>query len=298
MNPIVTGPDAAAGRTAQAGCSPSAADLRNAPNPGSALSDSALASLETLWSHQDEPRTRKALVRDGAWEPIELEHQAEPGCAEHILRLRLEQELGAREAAEAALARNERLLAGIAHELRNPLAVIACWSQTLSQDSAPAWLRDRAGASIARNVQNMLRLVEQLIDNARSEFGSHSLALSSVDLAQVVRGVVEDHLQEAERQHLALSIRCDTTKLHVDADAVRLTQIFHNLLGNGLKFTPAGGSVSVDVSGRADYAQVSVADSGRGIAREHLESTSKPSFESQAPVAAADSDSDSVSRES
>jgi signal transduction histidine kinase len=124
----------------------------------------------------------------------------------------------------------------------------------------------RAGAieAIHRNATRQARLIDELLDVSRIVAGRAPLDLQEVDLAANVRGAIETIMPLAEAKGLTMEV-APLPEVMVVADPHRLEQVFVNLLGNAVKFTPSGGTVTVDIE-RADRAiDVCVRDTGRGI---------------------------------
>jgi two-component system CheB/CheR fusion protein len=153
---------------------------------------------------------------------------------EAALRQRVE------ELAEADRSKNE-FLALLAHELRNPLAPLRIAVHVLESPNADAGTVEAARRMMNRQIENMGRLIEDLLDVSRIDRGVVRLRRERVELAAVLGRVTEQtrHLVEARGQELALSLPREPVFL--DADPIRLEQIFGNLLGNASKFTPQGG---------------------------------------------------------
>jgi signal transduction histidine kinase/ActR/RegA family two-component response regulator len=163
---------------------------------------------------------------------------------------------------ERANQRKDEFLATLAHELRNPLAPIRNALTLLRQDgSDPALACD----VMERQVGHMVRLVDDLLEVSRLTRGTIELRRETVDLAGVISTAVETSrpLIDAAGHELELSLPGECVLL--DADPMRLAQVFSNLLNNAAKYTDRGGRISVSVQCRDDAASVTVADNGVGI---------------------------------
>jgi CheY-like chemotaxis protein/nitrogen-specific signal transduction histidine kinase len=177
-------------------------------------------------------------------------------------------------AAEAQLRESDRrkdeFLAMLAHELRNPLASIgnALQVQMLAEadDQAVARAREIAG----RQLHQLTRLVDDLLDVSRIVVGKITLRPERVDLAQVVDRAVETSRPLVEQRGHALTIALPAEPAWLDADILRLSQAFSNLLNNAAKFTEPGGRVSLRAEEEGDWIVVRVRDSGIGIPAETL----------------------------
>lgn len=166
--------------------------------------------------------------------------------------------------------RKDEFLAMLAHELRNPLAPIRNSLQLvrlLSEDARPEVRH--AYDIIDRQVENMVRLVDDLLDVSRITTGKVKLQKERVDLASVIARAVEGArpLIDARRHHLELKLPEQTA--WIDGDPLRLAQVLWNLLNNAAKYTPEGGTITLTVK-RHEKAEVRVRDTGMGISAEML----------------------------
>jgi PAS domain S-box-containing protein len=176
----------------------------------------------------------------------------------------LQRERAAREAAERANRIKDEFLATLSHELRTPLNVVLGWIFRLRHDAVDAEQRDKALETIERNAREQFRLVEDLLDTARIANGRLQLELQTVELASIVHGAVESVEATAEAREIRIDPHLDCGA-QVRGDPERLRQIVWNLLVNALKFSPVGGTVSVDVGVEDDRASIAVRDNGSGI---------------------------------
>jgi len=176
----------------------------------------------------------------------------------------------AEEALKDADRRKDEFLATLAHELRNPLAPIrnSLHLLRLSGDLSPALTQVRD--IMERQVNHMVRLIDDLLDVSRISRGKIELRKEFVELATIVATAVEANrpLIEATQHQLALSLPAEP--IVVDADPVRLAQIIGNLLNNAAKYTPPGGQIWFAAQKTATEAILSVRDDGLGIASEML----------------------------
>jgi len=186
-------------------------------------------------------------------------------------------ERAARLAAEAtagtladASRRKDEFLAMLAHELRGPLAplrnAIALVGTPGVQQAQLIELHDM----MRRQMEHLVRLVDDLLDASRVTQGKIRLQPARVDLRTLVDRAIESARSLVDaRQHRLVVEEC-RTELPVNVDAVRIGQAIHNLLSNAAKFTPAGGEILVRVARDGDQATVLVRDSGVGIAPDKL----------------------------
>jgi len=168
------------------------------------------------------------------------------------------------------LARKDDFFATLLHELRNPLAPIANALELLGRHSADVQIVTRSRGIIQRQLRQLTRLVDDLLDVSRLERGNFELQSATIDVADVVATAVEAArpLIEVRKHHLASSLPRGIYM--VRADAVRLGQVLTNLLINAAKYTEPGGYISVRGEQREKHVLVHVRDSGVGIAREQL----------------------------
>jgi PAS domain S-box-containing protein len=183
-----------------------------------------------------------------------------------------------RKAAEDALLEADRrkdvFLATLAHELRNPLAPIRNALQLIRMPDADAHAKQAAAEIMDRQVGQMVRLVDDLLDVSRIRHGTIALRRERVDLLAVVKHVVEGAGSLTESRDQALSVSLPPAPVYLDADFTRLVQAIGNLLTNASKFTDRGGRIAlaVEVSGDREppEAVVRVRDTGVGIAADQL----------------------------
>jgi PAS domain S-box-containing protein len=166
---------------------------------------------------------------------------------------------------EEAGQRKDEFLAMLAHELRNPLAAISNTMRILKPggDGSGA-----AAAMLERQVGQMARLVDDLLDVSRITRGKIELRRELVDLEPLVRQAVEAARPLFQRLGQELEVELPAEPIHLDADATRIAQIVGNLLSNAAKFTDKGGRIALAVSREGHEAVVRVRDTGIGIAAE------------------------------
>lgn len=178
--------------------------------------------------------------------------------------------------AERALREADRqkdtFLATLSHELRNPLAPIRSAAHVIRLAPGSDARAQRAAAVIERQCAQLARLVDDLLDVSRLNFGNLALERHRVDLRQVVEAALETSRPQVEASRLALSIRLGELPLPVDVDEARIAQCVSNLVNNACKFTPAGGTIRVEALAiEPRWATVVVTDNGQGIAPHMLE---------------------------
>ncbi|HEV8433356.1 MAG TPA: HAMP domain-containing sensor histidine kinase [Thermoanaerobaculia bacterium] len=179
-----------------------------------------------------------------------------------------------RERAERALKeadrRKDEFLATLSHELRNVLAPVAVGAQLLRDAGDHPDLVEEAATVIQRQVPVLTRIVDDLLDVSRIAAGKLDLRYESVDLATVLRSAIEIAKPAIfeMRHELVLTLPAETAA--VQADPVRLAQVFANLLNNAAKYTPPGGSIHVTEVLEAGDVAVFIRDTGFGIAPDLL----------------------------
>ena len=175
----------------------------------------------------------------------------------------------ATELAEASRHKDE-FLATLAHELRNPLAPIRNSVHYLGLDGLTERDVKTAREVITRQVAVMVRLIDDLLDVSRISRNKLDVRKERVDLAAVVESAVESSRPLIHQCGHELTIRMPPEALHLDADPIRLAQVFLNLLNNAAKYTNRGGQISLSAEREGSDAVVSVQDNGVGIPGEML----------------------------
>ena len=175
----------------------------------------------------------------------------------------------ARKDAEAANRAKDEFLAVLSHELRTPLTATLGWTHLLRMGHLDAVRADRALDAIERSTITQSRLIEDLLDVSRFIAGRLELETAAVALAEPVRLALEGVRPAAEDKAVMLQTICDASPV-VIGDPLRLQQIVMNLLTNAVKFTPAGGTVTVHLQEVNGHAELSVTDTGIGIAADFL----------------------------
>ena len=175
-----------------------------------------------------------------------------------------------KKALEAADRRKNEFLATLAHELRNPLAAIGNSMHLLRRQARDASGFDDVQQIFERQVKHLVRLVDDLMDVSRITRGKIELRRERIDLGTILRSAIEtaSPLIEQRRHHLVVSLAEEN--LIVEADAVRLSQVFANLLNNAAKYTDDGGRIALTVRREGASVSVAVRDNGIGIPAEML----------------------------
>jgi two-component system CheB/CheR fusion protein len=190
-------------------------------------------------------------------------------------RKRLEESLRRQTAAlQEADRRKDEFLATLAHELRNPLAPISNAIQILAVRGDDPALVAQTSEVMERQVQQMVRMVDDLLEVSRIGRGKISLQKAPVDLADVVATAVETSRPLVEAHHHHLTVSLPERPVRVEGDAARLAQVLSNLLNNAAKYTTDGGRIELSVSQTQGAAHgealLRVRDTGIGIDPELL----------------------------
>jgi PAS domain S-box-containing protein len=177
--------------------------------------------------------------------------------------------LRAEEALKEAHRRKDEFIATLAHELRNPLSPIH-FSVEICRSQADPAKRDWALDVIDRQVRQMARLLDDLLDVSRISYGKLTLRFERVELARIVAGAVETSQPLRNEANQSLQIALPDHPVFLHADAVRLEQVFANLLNNAAKYGGMGTQVVLKATTHADTVIVSICDNGAGIPKDKL----------------------------
>ena len=174
-----------------------------------------------------------------------------------------------REAQEANRLKDD-FLATLSHELRTPLNAVLGWTRLLQSGRLSDTSTRHALEAIGRNATAQTQLINDLLDVSRIVSGKVSLDCASIALGPIIRDAVDAVRVAADARHVQISVESDPRVGLVWADRDRLQQVMWNLLSNAVKFTPPGGRVLIRLEGRANDIEVSIADTGIGIAPDFL----------------------------
>jgi two-component system sensor histidine kinase BaeS len=165
--------------------------------------------------------------------------------------------------------REREFLLGVGHDLRTPLTTIAGYAEALESGDVDREELARIGSIIGVQSHQLGRLIEDITLLARLEQPEFDLRLEPVDLSAHVTEVVEAFRRRADELDITLAVETEPTPL-VETDPDRIAQIAQNLVQNALRFTPAGGSITVTVGLAGDEVAIGVEDTGTGISAEVL----------------------------
>lgn len=174
----------------------------------------------------------------------------------------------------AATRARDEMLAIVAHDLRNPLNTIHMGSDlalelTAGPGKAPDLVRKQL-ETIQRSAAHMNRLIQDLLEAASVEIGQLTLEMRRLSAGELVRDALEMLEPLARHAGITLSAHVDAGIPDLHADHARVLQVLSNLVGNSVKFTPAGGRITITVRQGDDSVLISVTDTGPGIAADQL----------------------------
>lgn len=166
--------------------------------------------------------------------------------------------------------RKDEFLAMLAHELRNPLAPIRSALAVMRRAGNDTQIAEESRGIVERQVVQMVRLVDDLLDVSRITRDKLELRKARVDLASVITNAVETASPAIEQAGHELTQEIPSVSIFLEADPTRLAQVFANLLGNSARYTPPGGRIWLSAEARVGEVLVRVRDNGIGIDAEHL----------------------------
>ena len=176
----------------------------------------------------------------------------------------------AEELSNAEQVKND-FISSVSHELRTPLTAIRGWGETLlSDDDLDPETRRKGMQVIMGETERLSQMVEELLDFSRIQGGRMVLSRENVDLAAELSDVVLMYTERARRENKTLLYEEPAGVIAVYADRNRLRQVFINILDNAIKYSDAGDAVTVKLTAEGGNAEISVTDTGIGIAPEEL----------------------------
>jgi len=233
------------------------------------------ARLDATLAGPDDLFTSEHRIRDeeGRWRWLRVRgriERARDGTPRTMLGLGIDvtPQREMQEALREADRRKDEFLATLAHELRNPLAPLRNGLQALEMDDSQSPTTRRIHEMMGRQVDQMVHLVDDLLEVSRITRGRVELRRRIVALRTIVEHAVETSRPLVEAGRHQLEIDVPEAPLWVDADPVRLAQVFANLLNNSARYTPAGGRIALAARHEGDGVVVTVRDTGIGIPSE------------------------------
>ncbi len=222
--------------------------------------------------------SRWALQRDEHSQPsaiLEINNDITNRKQAEAARAQFIREQSARQEAEAANRMKDEFLAILSHELRTPLNSILGWARLLRTKKFDENTTVRALDTIERNASLQAQLIEDILDVSRIIRGKLRLNLRPVNLVSVIESTIDTVRPAAEAKAIQLELTNSadwfpSSSVVVLGDPDRLQQVVWNLLTNGIKFTPKGGKVEVQLEYADSYAQIRVIDTGIGISKDFL----------------------------
>jgi PAS domain S-box-containing protein len=172
--------------------------------------------------------------------------------------------------AEAANRLKDEFLATISHELRTPLTSIVGWTQMLLNDQLDERTMRRGLEAINRSANAQTQLIEDLLDVSRIIRGKLKIEPQFVNVEPIVEAAVVSVKTTAGAKNITINCASELEDTVVHADPRRLQQVLWNLLTNAIKFTPRNGTIEVNLKNAGAFIEISVKDSGIGIAPEVL----------------------------
>ena len=159
----------------------------------------------------------------------------------------------------------DEFLALLAHELRGPLAPLSNMLEIMNRAGGNGEVMQQAGSTMARQLSQMTRLIDDLLDVSRISQGTLALRLDQIELASVIHQALEACRPALDSARHELTVTLPPQPVYLHADSTRLAQVFGNLLNNAAKFSDPGGRIALTVEHQCGEAIVSVKDTGIGI---------------------------------
>ena len=214
--------------------------------------------IGVISTHSAKPR--RFEERELRWMDV-LARQA----ADYVDRKRIE------EALQDAGRRKDEFLAMLSHELRNPLAPVGYAIEILKRDDATPSQMQKAREVIERQVRQMARLLDDLMDVSRITRGTISLRKQRVELRSIVNDAVEAARPLIEQSGHTLHVDIPARSIVLDADPTRISQVLINLLNNAAKYTERGGRIELSAARQNETVVIGVKDTGLGIPADMLQ---------------------------
>ena len=185
----------------------------------------------------------------------------------------------AAEQAQRTIAQREQFLALLSHELRNPLMALANAVRVLGKDGLSPRAQESAREVVRRQVQQMARLLEDLLDSSRMRRDRIELKREVMDLRSTIDGVLDAARPQADEAGVKLVVELPDVPVEVEADIARMQQLQINLLNNAIRYSPRDATVKFSLRRNGSEAVVVVQDDGDGIAPDILPQIFEPFFQ-------------------
>lgn len=238
------------------------------------------AAFKDLLIFRDYEQEYRLLMPDGSQRWIrDRGFPVRNGAGKNYRITRISQDISAPKMAELALnaanQRKDEFLATLAHELRNPLAPMRTAIDLMRLEEVdnlkiPSNAIDARGI-ISRQINNLVRLVDDLLDVSRITQGKLLLKKRVVELHPIIDSALETSAAYIRDRQQQLTVTLPERMIFLDADSMRLAQAVGNLLHNAAKYTPIGGQINLTTGVTDDHLRIQVADDGIGIARDNIE---------------------------
>ncbi|ELP31045.1 chemotaxis protein CheB [Rhodopirellula baltica] len=176
----------------------------------------------------------------------------------------------AQQEVKQGVARRDQFLAMLSHELRNPLGAVTNAIAIMSSEETKPDVTERALGVVKRQLGQMSRLLDDLLDVSRITHGKIELRKQQTDLTKMIEQAVITTQSRADGADLELTVALPSTPLIVDGDPARLEQVTMNLLTNAVKYTPPGGKIRLELKDDGQNAYLEVQDNGAGISSDKL----------------------------
>ena len=175
------------------------------------------------------------------------------------------------------------LLATVAHELRNPLAAIQAAVRILDSHEPASASRKEARALIDRQVLRIARISDDLLDAGYLASGKPELRMELIDLRDLISSATETCRPQLEAGHFAMVVALPPQPVMIDADPLRMTQVFINLLDNAAKFSEPYGMIAINIEDTPGVVSLRVVDHGIGIPADALSRIFDPFVQADSP---------------
>jgi signal transduction histidine kinase len=172
--------------------------------------------------------------------------------------------------------RRSRFLAIVAHDLRSPLTAIIGYAEMLAGEAELSAEHADMLRIIRDSAESARRLIEDLLSGSAIEIGQLQLHLQPCDLRDIARRQIEQAEVRASRRHVSLRLEAPESPLRATCDETKLEQAVANLVGNAIKYSPAGGEVTVALRQQNGTVEIAVCDQGPGVTPEELPKLCRP----------------------